>query len=109
MLVNNKVGPNLPLIVRNKIRELTEKNSVKENIPSSEGIDFARARVKYWNDRLQVLLKERDEACTHSDVEIGATFWDGTYLNRAETQYTIRCNICDSVIFKHTEVRDYYG
>ncbi len=93
-----------------KVREYLEKN-IAEDIPwqyDSEYV-FAKERALYWKNKVVHLETTLRTKCNHIKKEVKTTHYDGSYLDKAYTEYVVVCMKCKARLFEDYEVHSWYG
>ncbi len=93
--------------ITSKVREYLEKN-IAEDIPWQYDPEyvFAKERALYWNNKVSKLSASLVANCNHSIKEVESQYWEGSYLERARTDYTVKCKKCGIKLFEDTEMHD---
>lgn len=50
-----------------------------------------------------------DTICPHKTQKVNLNYFEGSYLDRAYTEYDVVCTDCGKKLCSHTEMHDHYG
>lgn len=65
--------------------------------------------VAKHRDELFNLKAELRRVCPHTNQKVNEWYFDGSYLNKAYTERTIKCVDCGVELGQETETHSYYG
>lgn len=86
-----------------KARKLRDKS--QEEIDAHPFVVQKRKLIdKHKNTILQLL-----EECTHDEVERKSEYYDGSYYDKAHTEYWTVCKLCGKKSERTTEMHSWYG
>lgn len=68
---------------------------------------IARKR-KLLNVQVDIVNKMLED-CTHEELEVVESYYDGDYYNKAHTDRWNKCKLCGKTSDKTTEMHSYYG
>jgi hypothetical protein len=85
-----------------KYQKACEAMYAKEKIfkQTKEYKAYDRARQK-WDKMFH--------SCPHEETVEKSRYYDGSYLDKAQTHYWNECVLCGKVVKEWTEVHSYYG
>lgn len=58
---------------------------------------------------LSILKKKLEEACTHDEVVVEETYFEGSYFDHASTMIRTNCAICGKLLKSEEKVHSWYG
>lgn len=65
--------------------------------------------VAKHRDNLSEMKAELRRVCPHTNKEVTEHYHEGGYLNKAYTEYKMKCADCGVDLGQKTEVHSYYG
>lgn len=86
-----------------KHRRLSNKS--QEQIDSHPFVLAKKNLISKHNDAIKKLLEE----CTHDEVEHKSEYYDGSYYDKAHTEYWAVCTLCGAKSDRTTKMHDWYG
>lgn len=84
------------------------KRLIEKNKAAINEHPFVVQKTKLLNkhtNTIQQLLQE----CTHDEVERKSEYYDGSYFDKAHTEYWVVCTLCGAKSERTTEIHSWYG
>lgn len=80
-------------------------NKSQEEIDSHPFVVQKRKLIDKHRNTIAQLLAE----CTHDEVEKKSEYFDGSYYDKAHTEYWVVCKLCGAKSERTTEMHSWYG